>query len=257
MTWLHLPHLQERLTTRWLGRSLIYCTVTSSTQDVARREAEAGAPPGTVVVADEQTAGRGRLGRSWVSPPGQNLYLTVVLRPPRPPVAQLAMAAPLAVARAVEETTPLRAGIKWPNDVWLGRRKVAGVLIETEIRGDEVLYSLVGIGVNVNMDIASFPELAEVATSLRHELGREVAREEVLAAILNHLEALLEGASPEEVWRRWRERLITLGQQVRVSRGQEVIEGLAEDVDTQGHLLVRRPDGTLVAVEAGDVTLRG
>jgi BirA family biotin operon repressor/biotin-[acetyl-CoA-carboxylase] ligase len=134
---------------------------------------------------------------------------------------------------------------------------VAGVLIETEIRGDEVLYSLVGIGVNVNMDIASFPELAEVATSLRHELGREVAREEVLAAILNHLEALLEGASPEEVWRRWRERLITLGQQVRVSRGQEVIEGLAEDVDTQGHLLVRRPDGTLVAVEAGDVTLRG
>jgi len=257
MAWLHLPYLEQRLATRWLGRSLVYCTVASSTQDVARREAEAGAPPGTVVVADEQTAGRGRLGRSWISPPGQNLYLTVVLRPPKPQVAQLVMAAPLAVALAVEETTPLQAGIKWPNDVWIGRRKVSGVLIETEIRGDEVQYALVGIGVNVNMDVAAFPEIIEVATSLRQELGREVPREDVLAAILNHLEALLEGPSPEEVWRRWRERLITLGQQVRVLWGQEVIEGLAEDVDAQGHLLVRRPDGTLVAIEAGDVTLRG
>jgi len=247
--------VQERLATRWLGRALLYCTVTTSTQDVARREAEASAPHGTAVVADEQTAGRGRLGRAWHSPPGENLYITLILRPDAPLGPKLAMVAPLAVARAVEEVTPLRAGIKWPNDVWIGGRKLAGVLIEAEVRGEEVAFSLVGIGVNVNMDVAAVPELAETATSLRRELGREVPREDVLASLLNHLEALYE-APEEEVWRQWRQRLITLGRHVVARAGQEVTEGLAEDVDRQGRLLVRRPDGALVAIDAADVTLR-
>ncbi len=255
MSWLDLRRVEARLATRWLGRVLLYCTVTTSTQDLARREAEAGAPHGMAVLDDEQTAGRGRLGRTWHSPPGQNIYLTLILRPEAPVGPKVAMLVPLAVAQAVEELFPLRVGIKWPNDVWIGQRKLAGMLVESEIRGTETLYSLVGIGLNVNMDVEAVPELADIATSLRRELSREVPREEVLASLLNHLEALYE-APAEEVWRRWRERLITLGRAVVVRAGHQVTEGVAEDVDREGRLLLRCPDGALVAIEAGDVTLR-
>jgi BirA family biotin operon repressor/biotin-[acetyl-CoA-carboxylase] ligase len=258
MAWLDLSRLQRQLRTEELGRRLIYYTSVGSTQDVARREADAGAPEGTLVLADEQTAGRGRLGRAWASPPGQNLYLTLVLRPPLAALKRLTMVAPLAVARAVAETTGLQVGIKWPNDVWVGRRKLSGVLLESEVQGDSVRYCLLGIGVNVNMDVAAVPELADIATSLRRELGREVSREEVLASLLNHLEVLYRGACRgEPVLEEWRACLITLGQEVTVRFGQQVEEGLAEDVDEEGRLLLRRRDGSRIAIEAGDVTLRG
>jgi len=259
MPWLDLSRLQENLATRWLGRTFVYYTSTTSTQDVARREAEAGAPHGAVVVADAQTAGRGRLGRTWLSPPGENLYLTAILRPSQREVYQLAIVAPLAAAKAIEEVTPLRTGIKWPNDVWIGEKKVCGVLIEMEMGPHSPLFALMGIGVNVNMDMKSVPEIAGIATSLRHELGREVSREDLLASLLNHLEALYEASreAPEEIWNQWRDRLITLGRRVIARWGDQVIEGTAEEVDRRGHLLIRRPDGQIVAVEAGDVTLRG
>ncbi len=257
MAWLDLARVERSLRTRWVGRRLVYCTSVGSTQDVARREAEAGAPEGTVVLADEQTAGRGRLGRAWASPAGQNLYLTLVLRPPLEALKRLTIVAPLAVARAVAETTGIQAGIKWPNDVWVGQRKLSGVLLESEVQGEQVRYCLLGIGVNVNMDVEAIPELADIATSLRRELGREVPREDVLASLLNHFEALYEealGGGP--VLEEWRARLITLGQEVTVRFGDQVEEGLAEDVDGEGRLLLRRRDGSRIAIEAGDVTLR-
>lgn len=258
MAWPDLSRLERQLTTAYVGRRLIYYSSVGSTQDVARREAEDGAPEGTVVLADEQTAGRGRLGRSWASPPGQNLYLTLVLRPPLEVLKRLSIVAPLAVARAVAETAGLQAGIKWPNDVWIGRRKLSGVLMESEVQGDQVRYCLPGIGVNVNMDVEAFPDLAAIATSLRRELGREVSREDVLASLLNHFEVLYEEARRgRPVLEEWRARLITLGQQVTVRCGDQVEEGLAEDVDDEGRLLLRRRDGSRIAIEAGDVTLRG
>ena len=257
MAWPDLSRLERALKTTYMGRRLVYYSSVGSTQDIARREAEAGAPEGTLVLADEQTAGRGRLGRSWASPAGQNLYLTLVLRPPMHALKRLTMVAPLAVARAVAETTGLQAGIKWPNDVWIGRRKLSGVLLESEVQGEQVRYCLLGIGVNVNLDVEAIPELAEIATSLLRELGREVSREDVLASLLAHLESLYEavrrGETPLE---EWRARLITLGQEVTARFGDQVEEGLAEDVDEEGRLLLRRPDGSRVAIEAGDVTLR-
>jgi BirA family biotin operon repressor/biotin-[acetyl-CoA-carboxylase] ligase len=257
MPWPDLSRVESQLHTETLGRRLVYYSSVGSTQDVARQEAAAGAPEGTIVLADEQTAGRGRLGRSWASPPGTNIYVTLVLRPSLEVLRRLSIVAPLAVSLAIEERTGLRAGIKWPNDVWIGERKVAGILIESELVEGRVLFSLVGIGLNVNMDVAAIPEIADIATSLRHELGREVSREDVLASLLDHFERLYRAAGRgEPVHLAWRERLIVLGRPVRVGLPDRVEEGVAEDVDENGCLLLRRADGSLVTIEAGDVTLR-
>src|SRR3970040_518837 len=150
---LDLDLVDRRLRTAFVGRRLIYLTSTPSTQDVARREADEGAVEGTGVIAEEQTAGRGRLGRSWVSPAGKNVYVTVVLRPDLARLRTPGMAAPLAVSRAVELVTGLAPALKWPNDVLLSGRKLAGVLIDSELSGSEVKYVLIGIGVNVNFDV--------------------------------------------------------------------------------------------------------
>src|SRR3972149_8290394 len=156
---LNLSLVEQQLTTAFVGRRLIHVASAPSTRDVARAEAEGGAPEGTAVLAEEQTAGRGRLGRSWVSPAGTNLYLTLVIRPTLERLRSLSIVAPLAVAQAVEETVALAPCIKWPNDVLVGGRKLAGVLIDTELSGRSVQDSLVGIGVNVNLDVAQAPEI--------------------------------------------------------------------------------------------------
>ncbi len=254
--WLNLALVGECLATRYVGRNLLYLTQTPSTQNVARAEAERDAPEGTAVLAEEQTGGRGRLGRSWVSPAGKNLYLTLVMRPPAKHLRILSIVAPLAMAEALEEAAGLTCRIKWPNDVLVGGRKIAGVLIETDLAGAAVKYALVGMGVNVNFDAAAESEIADIATSVRRELGRG-SREEVLAALLNAFEERYTDAQEgDAAFRAWRSRLETLGQRVRATLGQRVEEGVAEDVDAQGSLLIRRDDGSLVTVEAGDVTLR-
>ncbi len=254
---LDLRSVEGRLTTNFVGRRILYLTSAASTQDVARAEAEGGAPEGTAVLAEEQSAGRGRLGRSWASPPGTNLYLTLVMRPPLARLRTLSIVAPLAVAQAVEETAGLAPRIKWPNDVLVAGRKLAGVLIESELSGQSPRYSLVGIGLNVNLDTDEVPEIAGIATSLRRELGHDVSREAVLAALLNRFEALYEEvARGPAVHAAWRSRLETLGRQVRVTFGEQVEEGLAEDVDGEGSLVLRRPDGSRVTVAAGEVTLQ-
>lgn len=247
--------VERRLRTRYLGRNLLYLDTTSSTQDVARAEVERGGPVGTAVLAEEQTAGRGRLGRAWVSPAGKNIYVTLVMRPPAPKLRVLSIVSPLAIAEALEGIG-LAPRLKWPNDVMVGGRKIAGILIETELSGDAVKYALVGIGLNVNFDVEATPEIADTATSVRRELGRDASREELLAALLNVFEARYEQAlEGDAVYQVWRSRLETLGRRVRATLGERVEEGVAEDVDAEGNLLVRRDDGRLAVVEAGDVTL--
>ncbi len=255
---LDLERLHSLLRTEFTGRTVSYVESTTTTMDLAKREAEAGAPEGAIGVAEEQTAGRGRMGRSWVSPPGVNLYVTIVLRPSLEQLRHLAVIAPLAVCQAVEETTGLFPRIKWPNDIAIDGKKVCGVLAESEVSGDEVLYALVGIGINVNLDVNAHPEIREIATSLRAQLGREVSREEVLAATLNHFETLYQALRRGEVVSMaWKHRLDTLGKPVRVqSAGGGVEEGVAVDADSDGSLILRRDDGSHVRVEAGEVTLR-
>ena len=248
--------LREGLTTRFFGRRLEYRAALGSTHDLARQLAQAGAPEGTVVLAGRQTGGRGRLGRSFISPRG-GLYFTIVLRPPLEHLRPLPIISALAVARGLEQVTGLSTALKWPNDVLVGGRKICGILMESELAGEAVNHVLLGIGVNVNTDMSAYPEIAAIATSAAAEAGREVSREALAAAVLNELETLyLAARAGQRVQDEWRARLDTLGRQVRVTCGQAVEEGLAEDVDSDGSLIQRRPDGSRVAIAAGDVTLR-
>ena len=248
--------LRDGLTTRFVGRRLEYRAVLGSTQDLARELARAGAPEGTVVLAGRQTAGRGRLGRSFVSPKG-GLYFTVVLRPALAHLRPLPIVAALAMARGLEQVAGLSPTLKWPNDVLVGGRKVCGILVESDLTAEAVNHVLLGIGVNVNADMSAYPEIAAIATSAAAEAGRQVSREALAAAVLNELEELyLAVQAGQQVQDEWRTRLETLGRQVRVTSGETVEEGLAEDVDGDGSLILRRPDGSRVVIAAGDVTLR-
>jgi BirA family transcriptional regulator, biotin operon repressor / biotin---[acetyl-CoA-carboxylase] ligase len=246
------------LATQTFGRNLIFEPSIGSTMDLARDAAARGAPEGTVAFADEQTAGRGRMGRSWMTPLAANLLTTVVLRPPSASVLrQVAMITPLAIADAVADITGIRTDVKWPNDVQVAGKKLAGVLIESAAGDDGSLTALAGAGINVNFDPRESDELRGIATSLRMELGREVDREALLASYLLHFERLYGAAKSGASMRdRWRERLVTLGQRVTVTETSRMTQGVAEDVDADGALLVRRDDGALITVEAGDVTLR-
>ena len=258
----------EGLDTQFVGRNPVYLPQVASTNDEARRLAQAGAPEGTLVIADCQTAGRGRLDRRWEAPPGSSPLLSLLFRPPLAPhqVQQLTMVCGLAVVDAIEAETGLRAGLKWPNDVLIGEAKAGGILTEIVLAGREVDYAVVGIGLNVNLDPGRLPpDLLTLATSLSHRLGRPVARLPLLRGLLRAVEArylaLQAGQSPQA---EWTARLITLGQTVTVTVGAglapahcpAVLEGVAEGVDANGALLLRLADGKLTTVVAGDVTLR-
>ncbi len=259
MTPFDVTRFHGLLRTTSFGRSLIFEASVGSTMDLARDAAAHAAPEGTVAFADEQTAGRGRLGRSWITPPATNLAATLLLRPPASVLRAIAMITPLAICDAVEEVAGIGADIKWPNDVQIGGKKLAGVLIEVpEPPADGgVGVVLVGTGINVNFDPREHAEIRDIATSLRAELGRDVDRETLLASYLAHFEAgYVASKSGTSARDRWRERLVTLRQDVRAAWQGGSVEGVAEDVDADGALLVRTADGQVVRVEAGDVTLR-
>jgi BirA family biotin operon repressor/biotin-[acetyl-CoA-carboxylase] ligase len=249
--------LSRELKTKTIGCNILYHPKVSSTMDIAKQAAKDGATEGTVVIADHQTAGRGRLNREWLAPPHSSLLLSIILHPEPETLNRLTMVACLAVARSIEKVTGLKPAIKWPNDVLIGGRKVSGILSEADISGDSVSYAIMGIALNVNLDVTAIPEIAETATSLRMELGREVPRQKVLVALLNESDLLYAALrSGEPIHQQWRERLETLGRRVTVRCGDEVQQGYAEDVDEDGNLLLRHNDGSLSTLAAGDVTLR-
>lgn len=252
-----LDRYRAALRTGTFGRELIFEPSASSTMDMARAAAERGAAEGLVALADEQTAGRGRLGRSWVAPPAVNLLPTLLLRPPAGAMRQIAMIAPLAVCAAVEEMHGLRLDIKWPNDAQANGKKLAGILIESASHGGAP-FVLVGAGINVNFDPRPYDEIRDIATSVAIELGHEVEREPLLATYLAHFERLYAAAkAAAEIREAWRARLVTLGRQVHAAWPGGSVDGVAEDVDESGALIVRAASGERVTVEAGDVTLRG
>ena len=251
------------LNTHDVGQALHWYEEVGSTNDVAKELADEGALHGEVVIAERQSAGRGRRGRSWSSPPRKNLYLSVVLRPDLPPARapEVTLLAAVAVCQAVRRAGVASAAIKWPNDVLASGRKLAGVLTEMAAEVERVQWLVVGIGVNVNAAAGDFPdELRELATSVLIERGDPVPRALFAAALLTALEEWLdrhaaEGFAP--VRAAWREMSDTLGREVRVRVGSADLVGLAEDVDETGALLVRTASG-LERVVAGDVEmLRG
>jgi BirA family biotin operon repressor/biotin-[acetyl-CoA-carboxylase] ligase len=249
--------LRRELRTKLIGRNILYYPTASSTMDMAKRAIKGGAREGTIVIADHQTAGRGRLGREWLSVPDSSILLSVILYPKLEQLPRLTMAACLAVARSIGKVTRLEPTIKWPNDVLIAGRKVSGILIESDVPGEKVNYAIVGIALNVNLDTATIPEISETATSLKQVLGQHISRLKMLLALLVEFEELYQAIRRgEPIDGEWRRRLETLGKKVTVRCGDEVHDGDAEAVDEDGNLIVRRPDGSLVTIAAGDVTLK-
>ncbi len=247
--------ISNGLKTRFVGQRVSYYSRLSSTMEVAREEVQQGAPEGMVVIADEQSAGKGRLNRVWLSP-GGSVSLSIVLYPDMAYLPSLIMVASLAVVHTIKAVTGLRAQIKWPNDVLVNGKKVCGILIESGVRGSSVDYAIIGIGINVNLKASDFTDILPAATSLSDELGRDVSRLELLRRLLAEVENFyLSLPVGESVYREWRDSLITLGRQVRVSSGEATYEGIAEAVARDGSLLLRGSDGSLNRISAGDVTL--
>lgn len=251
--------LVKLLRTRWLGRELHCLDEVDSTNAFARDRARAGAGHGTVVLAERQTHGRGRLGRSWVSPGFKNLYLSVVLHPTeQTPMTWIGLAAGVALCDAVAAWHP--AALKWPNDVLIGPRKVGGILTEVEGAAADACV-VVGIGVNLNCEAEDFPpELRNKAGSLRMALGRPVDRTAFAARLLGALEERCdqlrqEGFAPLAA--AWHERSRMNGRRVTVAAPEGEVSGLVLGLDADGALRLRLDSGDEYRVLAGDVTVVG
>lgn len=247
--------ITANLATRFIGQRVIYYPKLTSTMEAAKRQAQLGAAEGTVVIAGEQTAGRGRKGRIWLSPPG-NIALSIILYPSLATLPSLIMLASLAVIHSIEAVTGLKAQLSWPNDVLINGKKVCGILIESDVWGDRVVYALVGIGINVNLNISHFPQIAALATSLSNELGKTIPLLTLIQRLLVEVERLyLTLPAGESIYREWRDSLVTLGKKVWVNSGDTRYQGIAESVTRDGNLLLRCQDGNLIRIVAGDVTL--
>ncbi len=255
---LDLIAVASRLQTRMMGRPLVYAPRLSSTQDLAARLAARGWPEGAAVLAEEQTAGRGRQGRLWWASPGGALLLSILLRPSLSPsqAQPLTMAAGLAAAEAIEAVCAVSVALKWPNDLYVQERKVGGILVESRLSPDgrALDHAIVGIGVNVAVDFAAQPALRAVATSLHAAVGRPVEREPLLVALLERMEARYEAllaGRPCHV--EWASRLLWLGERVLVVTPEGSWAGVAVGVSEEGALLLRRMDGKVTAIWVGDV----
>ncbi|MFZ5447325.1 MAG: biotin--[acetyl-CoA-carboxylase] ligase [Thermodesulfobacteriota bacterium] len=248
----------QGLRTRILAGPVHYFETLDSTNNYAKELAARGAPEGTVVIAETQTGGRGRLGRGWISPPGVGLYVSVVLRPMLPPMElpQITLTTAVAVVRAIRQITGVAPGIKWPNDLLVNGKKLGGILTEMETESDRIRHVVIGLGLNVN-NLDFPPELVASATSLAQAVGGTFSRLELLKAWLEEFEGLYERFLSQgfpEILEEWKRHAVTLGQEVTVQQGPRRISGQAVDVATDGALLVYTPEGKIVRVTSGEIT---
>lgn len=248
--------ITQNLGTRIIGQRVLYLSSVTSTNDIAKQQAKQKAIEGTTIVAGEQTAGKGRMKRVWTSPRGTLSY-SVILYPSISQLPYLIMIASLSVIHAIRKITGLKARIKWPNDVQINGKKVCGILIENSMRGNAVDYAVIGIGVNVNLNPAEHPEIAETATSLSNETAREVALLPLMRQLLIELDKLYGSLYDNDViFSEWRDNLTTLGQYIQATSGETIYDGTAESVECDGSLVLRQSDGTQICIHQGDVTLR-
>ena len=242
-----------------MGRTIHHFHIIDSTNSKAYELALNGAEEGEVVIAESQKKGRGRLERRWFSPLFSNLYLSLILRPNIPPyqASLITLMAAVAAAEAIYKFSRLEPLIKWPNDILLRGRKVAGLLNEIHSEMDRIHFVILGIGVNLNMDRKMLSkEIREVATSLKIEMGQTISRKAFLQSLLQELEEwyeifLKEGATP--VLKAWRERAQIKGRPVKVTSFGETLVGVAIDVDSDGALILETEQGERKRVVAGDV----
>ena len=247
----------QGLKTRYLKGPIHHFEELPSTNDLAKELGSKNAPEGSLVVAECQTRGRGRLGREWDSPPGVGLYVSLILRPPLPPseLPQITLTAAVAVVRALRKSTGVAPGIKWPNDLLVDGKKLGGILTEMETESDQIRYLVVGLGLNVN-NREFPPPLDQTATSLALARGSTYSRRRILRAWLEEFEALYEHFLKQDfggILDEWREYNVTLGQTVTVRQGPREISGLALEVAGDGALLLRQRTGEVIRVTSGEI----
>lgn len=257
--------LARSLGTTIMGSAIRFTPQTGSTNEDLKAAARDGAGEGLVLTTDEQTAGRGRRGRSWVAPPGSSLLLSILLRPTWLPPADafyLTMLAAVACAEAIEQHVPVAVDLKWPNDLQIEGRKLGGILVETELAEQRLLWAVIGIGLNVNWDPRTVPELAQTATSLAAIAAiaaQPVARSSLLQSLLWRLDeryARLKHGERTRLYDDWRARLSTIGQRVRAEAHGTIREGIAETVTASGALILLDGAGVRHELTGGEVTVR-
>ncbi len=256
--------LEPYLHTEFMGRNIIYLDSIDSTNTYAKKKAEGLFREGTVVVADEQTGGRGRLGRHWVSTKGKGIWMTLMLKPDILPsdAPKLSIVAALAVTNAIRSCCRLDAEIKWPNDIVAGGKKLCGILTEMSAEEDEIKYVIIGIGINANMDNDDFgQEVSSIATSVRIESGMPVSRKALAASVLFEFEQIYRvftrDGSIKAFLEDYKSKSAVLGKEVRLISKKEEITGLAVDISEEGHLVVRLADGSYREIMSGEVSIRG
>lgn len=255
--------INRLLRTNTFGRVIRFYRELESTNDIAFELAKEGASEGTVVIAETQTKGRGRLQRKWISPAGFNLYMSIIFRPSISSKDGniLTLVSSIALFETVN-SYGIKCRIKWPNDLLINRRKVAGVLTEMELAGERVEFVLVGIGINLNMTRGDMNglmgDVSEIATSVREHLGHEVDRPEFAASLINLLEKWYQEfntSGKSKIIDEWKKRWGDLDRRVRVKVSHNWIEGIAYGLDQDGFLLVRQDNGKTERIIAGDLTV--
>lgn len=252
----------DGLATEFIGRKIFYCDGVSSTADLAKELVRKGAREGSLVVAEEQTGGKGRLGRKWCSPKYRGILFSLILYPTTSPAeaARVTMIAAVAIAAAIRRETGIAAGIKWPNDLLVNGKKICGILAEMSAEIDKINYLVVSAGINANHDREDFPpDVRGTATSLKMEAAGTVSRVKLLQASLTEFERwyrvwLTEGFRP--VLAEFKKMSVSLNRPVRIYTLNKTWDGWAEDVDEDGALLLRLPDGEIQRLVSGEVSLR-
>jgi len=243
-----------------IGKEIFFYETVDSTNTIASDLAEK-TQEGVTILADCQQKGRGRLGRLWLSPRGINIYMSIILRPDTEPkdTTLITLMAAVACALALRRVTGIAITIKWPNDLMVSDRKIGGILTEMKTSRGKVVSAVIGIGINVNGDLNSFPEeIKGIATSVKNETGKPFSRERIIAEILNEMNRwypLLKGTAREALLSEWKHLTSTLGKEVMVIAGQETFSGYAESIDNEGLLLLRLPSGELKSISSGDLTI--
>lgn len=247
--------ISSSLTTKLLGKKIYYFEQLHSTMDTAAELARKNAPEGTIVVAESQSKGRGRMGRGWSSPKYKGIYFSLILRPKVLPsqTPVFTLLAAVSACEALKEASGLDVQIKWPNDLLLDNKKIGGILTEISAEPDEVHYLIIGIGINVSSDGKSLPACA---ISLKEKKAALTSRVELLQELLRRLEAnylQLQKKGPRPVIEKWRQLSLTLGRRVKIDTHSRLIEGEASDIDADGALLLRKDSGLTERITSGDV----
>ncbi|MFA5090520.1 MAG: biotin--[acetyl-CoA-carboxylase] ligase [Candidatus Omnitrophota bacterium] len=253
---LFISEVSNRLNTRFVGRNIYYFDSVISTMDIALQLGLKNCPEGTVIIAETQTKGRGRIGRQWFSPRYKGIYFSCILRPKILPYATpvLTLLTAVSICEAIKNMLSLDVQIKWPNDILLHNKKLGGILTELNAEMDEVRFIVIGVGLNVNNDKRS---LVEGATSLKEHIQENINRVELLQEIMQRLEGnyiLFQEKGSHAIIEKWRHYNITLGRRVRVLHNKEYIEGEASDIDSDGSLLLRKDSGLVHKITSGDIT---